>query len=441
MAELSQPHEDPIDAVLSTDPDGDGIFTTPERAHAKDLRFFNAAGVAVSDPSLAATAVLTQFGGERIAFELFPGSAIGANHTGRVIWTADRNDQRMTWTWKYRVDDPTLVGSLATKLAILDRVTDAYGRIAVFTYDETRQHAGVWVVTSILLPDGRTIGYDYGAILDPHGETSDQLVAVRHPDGSRSNFSAIMDPVTANIEWSCNDPAAEPESRVKKVQLTNITWRNPADPADIRMQTWGRAREIRNGANELTYSNWIDTYTLSNGVKITHSYVLDHGRTWGIEHQDGRFPSGIFYRDEVASAPATWFNPMWTGWTAVDEYEYNGPRGSISKHTDPLGHVTSWTRDPITAAPTVTIFPDGSRETVTYNSFAQRLRVVDRLGRITDRTYDARGNQLSETRAVGTVDVATWGWTYDARGLVTSMPFVLAAPFGAPERQFRYAWE
>jgi YD repeat-containing protein len=420
VAETSQPHEDPIDAVLITDPDGDGVFTTPERAHAKDLRFYTATGGAVVDPSLAAMAILTQFNGDRVAFELYPGSAIGAAHTGRVIWTADRNDQRMTWRWKYRVDDPTLTGSLATKLAILDRVTDAYGRTAVFTYDETRQHAGVWVVTSILLPDGRSVFYDYGSILDPHGEVSDQLIAVRHPDGSRSAFSATQDPVTANIEWTCNDPAAEPESRVKTVQFTNIVWRNPADPTDIRIQTWGRARQVRNGAGELTYSNWIADYTTAAGTVATHSYVFDHGRTWGIEHQDGDFPSAIFYRDEVASAPDTWFKADWIGWTPIDRYEYLGPRGSLSRHIDPLGHATSWTRDAVSTAPTVITYPDGTRTTITYNAFTQPLRIVDRLGRITDATYDARGNRLTLSRAVGTIDAATWRWTYDARGLVTT---------------------
>jgi len=69
--------------------------------------------------------------------------------------------------------------------------------------------------------------------------------------------------------------------------------------------------------------------------------------------------------------------------------------------------------------PSKVTHPDGSFETTTYNAFARPLRVVSRSGRISDYTYDLKGNLLTEKRGVGTSAESTWRFEYNNRGQVT----------------------
>ncbi|MBA3707495.1 MAG: RHS repeat protein, partial [Planctomycetes bacterium] len=421
VVEMSQPQPEPLDAVALTDPDSDGVFTDADKARVRDLRFYNASNQAVTLPSQATTAVLTRFTGERLTFELYSESSIGGQLTGRITSLTDRNGEQITWTWKYAVNDTSLTGSLRTKLAILDHVTDAYGQTTTFIYDEAAQHSGCWVVTRINFPNGQHVEYTYGNFLDPFGETISALVGVLHPDGSQSTFSSEVDTATSCLRWHCTDPAAEPESRVKTNLFSMILWTNPANSADVRPQVWGRLRESRNALGEQVYASCFKEFTLPDTTAVTHSYIVDHGKLFGIEHLGGDFIRGVYYREDFTGGDMlSWFTASWTGWVLDGSYTHTGPHGSVSSTTDPHGHTTSWVRDATTTATTQTTFPDATTETTTYNGFLEPLQVTDRLGRVTTSTYDSHGNRLTMTRAVGTGVEATWSWEYNARGLMTA---------------------
>ncbi len=421
VVEVSQPTSEPLDAFTMIDPEEDGTFTDPEKAHAQDIRFYDATSTLVTDPSLATTAELRTFTGERLVFELYTESTIGGQLTGRILYFADRNDERMTWAWKYAVDDITLIGSLRTKLSMLDHVTDAYGRTAEFTYDETAQHSGNWVVTRIDLPNGEHLEYEYGNFLDPHGETVDTLIGVNHPDGTVSTFDSEFDANTSCLRWFCNDPAAAPLSRIKTNLFSMLVWHNPEDSEDVRPQVWGRLRESRNGLGEQVYASFIADFTQPDNSIVAHSYVVDHGRMFGIEHIGGDKPTAVYYREDFSGDMVDWLTLEWgTGWVLAGTYGNSGPRNSVSSYTDAHGHTTSWDRNSTTVAATETTFPDETTETITYNTFVQPLTVTDRLGRTTTYTYDTNGNRLTMTKATGTTAEATWEWEYNARGLVTA---------------------
>ncbi len=420
VVEVSQPTAQPLDAITMTDANSDGIFLDADKALVRDLRFYDALSDPVDDPSEAATAILTLHSGEIYVFELYDESTIGGALTGRILYFADRNDQRLTWTWKYAVDDTSLTGSLRTKLAMLDHVTDAYGRTASFTYDETAQHSGCWVVTRVDLPNGEHVDYSYGDFLSPHGETMDTLTGVAHPDGSHSTFSSEVDTATSCLRWSYTDPAADPLSRKGTNLFSMILWTNPEDSEDVRPQVWGRLREARNGEDEQTYGSFIGVYTLEDTSQIAHSYIFDHGRLFGIEHHLGDKPTAIYYRDTFEGDQLDWYTANWAGWTQVETAGFSGPRSSISSRTDAHGHTISWSRDSTTTSATTTTYPDSTTETMTYNGFDEPLTDTDRLGRITTFTYDSNGNRLTMTKATGTADEATWNWEYNSRGLMTA---------------------
>ena len=60
----------------------------------------------------------------------------------------------------------------------------------------------------------------------------------------------------------------------------------------------------------------------------------------------------------------------------------------------------------------------GPTAAFTLNSFLKPTRTVDRLGRITDVTYDSQGNPLTIKHAVGTAVQATWTYVFNSKGQV-----------------------
>src|SRR3990172_4567809 len=69
-------------------------------------------------------------------------------------------------------------------------------------------------------------------------------------------------------------------------------------------------------------------------------------------------------------------------------------------------------------------YPDGTTKTWSYNDFHQITQFKDRIDRVTQYTFDARGNLLSETRGLvlvggvpqATPETATWTWEYFPAG-------------------------
>jgi YD repeat-containing protein len=62
---------------------------------------------------------------------------------------------------------------------------------------------------------------------------------------------------------------------------------------------------------------------------------------------------------------------------------------------------------------------DGTASINAYNPFDTPLSSTDRLGRVTNSTFDVKGNLLSKTRAVASSEETTETYLYNAQGLVT----------------------
>ena len=183
---IQQPSKQPIDFLVGVDGNGDGVYADNKASFFRSLRFFAVDGTAVLTPDLASHAILTTHEGETFRFEMFSENGGGLGLLGRFTRFEDRNGRATTSSWKYATSDASLTGTLRTKLRIRDRIIDSYGRSLAFTYNETVQVLGHWVVTDIALPTGGHLGYSYGTLPSAWYGTRETLTGVSHPDGSAS---------------------------------------------------------------------------------------------------------------------------------------------------------------------------------------------------------------------------------------------------------------
>jgi RHS repeat-associated protein len=384
---------------LFGDTTDDGIYHDNSFGNIAELRLLSAAGTPVADQKLAVTAVLRKQDGSRLVYEVIRTST-DVNTTqrwGRLLRREDRNGNAIAVAYNFPRDatDAAMANSRA-KLWQIASATDAYGRAATFTY-ATAQAAGRWVVSSIALPNGGTISYGY----DANG-----LSQVTYPDGAISTFTRTPDTAKQLTVVHYVEAGAEGVHRRKHAWMTNSTYVQP-DSTTIN-QTSGMIRKLTNGADELVYWNQEET----GNPQIVYTYeggtMLRRLTTSNFDHARKSEVATNYVPGQLLSA---------TTFETVASYATNG-QARISAKTDILGRATSFAVDGKSSTLTKITYPDASIGTATYNSFAQQLHVVDRLGRVTDLTYDAAGNLTAKTVAVGAPEQATWTWTYNARGQV-----------------------
>jgi RHS repeat-associated protein len=89
--------------------------------------------------------------------------------------------------------------------------------------------------------------------------------------------------------------------------------------------------------------------------------------------------------------------------------------GKVMSSTDPLGHTTSYSYDPMGQL-TQTSYADGTSESTTYDAEGHRATSTDRAGRITSFSYDDDG-RLTKTTYTDQTSTST---SYDQLGRVTS---------------------
>lgn len=384
----------------------DGIFSSIE-----GVRLYNAAMLPVVDQALATTAVLTTRDGETYTFEIIriDSSPSTANRFGRLVRYADRNgtangtgnDIEIAYQYAAGASDATL-GFDRSRLWKMASATDAYGRTATFTYGAAKR-VGRWVVTRIDLPNGEKVDYTY------NNPSLAGVSGVVHPDGTQTTISVTQDASTQAQVIHYFDPAAEGTHRKKDVYLTNSTWVDPVTQ-QAYTQTGNLVRKLVNGAGEVSYLirsaqdpiAHRNTYYVYKGGNSFFRYTTD---VYGGAVQEDQAIGWSMNQD-----PATFTYQKVTSFAIDSTYR------RLLGETDILGRSTKYKRDIVTGALLKTTFPDGSFATTTYNGFRQPLVEVDRIGRKTEQVYDARGNLLSRTKAVGTADQATWNWTYNAKG-------------------------
>ena len=146
----------------------------------------------------------------------------------------------------------------------------------------------------------------------------------------------------------------------------------------------------------------------ANGVVAIYVYQ-GGGLLYRCRYRNGA-PVSVEYAKQWTSInqdPATMvfetaYNYQADTYQRITQKTDNLNRNKVYEHQEPSGSTTR------------TTFYDNTFETTTYNANYPTLpaHYVDRLGRITDCTYDASGNLLSRTVAVGTAEQASWNWTY-----------------------------
>jgi RHS repeat-associated protein len=256
-----------------------------------------------------------------------------------------------------------------------------------------------WVVERIDFDNGQHAAYHYagtGALIG--------LASVDHADGTTTTVSGAVDALSQTLKISIFDAAADSTHRKKDAYVTLSVWVDPINMV-LKSQAANRIRLVVNGSGEVAYLSLMNPSTKIyhyNGAKSLTRYT-------------------IYGNNPVSIAQAkTWQlggNPDSFDWELDRSFTNDAKFRTISE-TDNLGRVTSFVRDPISGAITRTNFPDGTFETTTYNALTLPLVHTDRLGRVTECTYDARGNLLTKTTAVGTPEQAVYTWDYNAQGQV-----------------------
>jgi len=222
-----------------------------------------------------------------------------------------------------------------------------------------------------------------------------------------------------------------------------------------------RKNLTENGADDTTFEYSVSQTDRQQELKVTDpegavtTYRWDHGDTEVFTTIDpnGAMTSELYETIGNRVVLTSKIDALENEWT----YEYDAS-GFLVKETDPLGNVTTWTRNTLGNPLTVTR-PGGATTTYTYaengvdllsetdllgntttyeyDENRNLVKITDPVGRVTTYTYDDQGRKTSETLPSGlTVSYSYDGagrleskadslgaittWTYDARGLVAS---------------------
>ncbi len=182
-----------------------GVFVETFTRSTKKLELYDANGNTVTDKDLAVSAKLFGFSGSYKTFELFEEDAFVKN--ARLTGEYDKRDYGITIT--YQIAANSTVTDYLEKFKI-NTVSDANGRVLQYQYlSETR--GGGWVVSSVTIPNGGSISYNYGT------GTDGALESVTYPDETQSTFTfTAATNSTIGIFFEAGD---EGSHRRKKIHL------------------------------------------------------------------------------------------------------------------------------------------------------------------------------------------------------------------------------
>ena len=399
--------------------DEDGIYRENNYKAFASVTLYDADHQVVADQGDAATAELVTHGGRIYLFEIFRTSTDPETHNrwGRLIEIRDRNGNSIVVTHVFERDatDEEL-GYDRNRLWMKDNVTDAYDREASFAY-AAETVSGGYVIERIDLPGDADLVYHYeNEPLDLPGGDIVGLSAVDFPNGDRATFSTRLDEESQCQVVTYFDPAAPtPADRTKETYLTLEEWVDPRTHEVVPVST-GMIRMVVKGDDEVVYLAGSDpkrwgTTMVYEGGGFLYRYVTKGGYPVGTDYAVGWTwnPSSGFLTGDGDDPDKNWVR---AAAYQVDDHRH------VTGKSDELGRLTEFELDGKHSAIRSITYPDGTRITRDYNGFRQLTREVDRLNRVTELTYDARGNLLARTEAAGTPDEAVRSWAYNDLGLV-----------------------
>jgi RHS repeat-associated protein len=311
----------------------------------------------------------------------------------------------------------------------LTRITDSAGRVITFGYDP-----GTTLITSVTLPDGRSVHYGYTSgllttVTDPAGgktiysyDSADRLTSIVDPNGHTrvSNVYGAGGRVTAQTDALGH--------------TSTFAW-NPATSTSTMT-------DARGGTWQDIYSNNVLAARIDPlGDKTTYTYDGDLNLT-SVTDANGNTTS---YTYDIAGNEISQTDPAplsyaktWTydalndltkfvdgrGHATTYGYDANGNRISM---TAPGGQLTRYGRDPGGTGLLVSqTDPDGHTTTYGYDSGGNKIRQTSPLGEVTTWTYDGSGRMTSVVDPRGNISGANPGtyrtsYRYDALDRLTKV--------------------
>ena len=358
----------------------------------------------------ATIAVLTTVDARRYVFDLFPETdGVGDLLAGRLTAIIDRNDNRTTLAYldtNPRVGDAQLQYD-RQRLWRIGSVTDAYGKQAALSWTRS---CGQWVISAVTAVGSGVIFYDYdlGNLIG--------LGRVRYPDGTISTFSTTWDATTLHQQVAIADAGAEGIHRNKTVFFTTCRRLSFGDQI-TEPQPANRIWQLLNGSGEVSYRNQLSGGADGWGLDVYEGGGSGTGMVKHLEFDDqGRLLTQTRAKEFTLTAtrievsgyqPVATFTPDVASRVTQQQDTATGERKVYSRNG--VGYPTAV----VYQAPDNTV---RSNETTTYNPFQQPLVHTDRLGRVTEKQYDPKGNLLATIAAKATPVQATTQRTYNSRG-------------------------
>ena len=387
-----------------------GTFVDKTYATIRNLTLKKANGTSTIVLSEAVQATVIHNDGKQSVFEIFPETdGVTDVLAGRLMSIIDRNDNRITLTY---LDSNPLVGDALLnydrqRLWRFGSVTDGYGKQATFTWTRS---CGQWVIASVTTAGGAVINYDYDL------NSLIGLNRVRFPDGSVSTLSTTWDVATKHQRLDIFDAGAEDIHRNKMVYLTTsrqITTGN----LDTENQIPNRIWQVKNGAGEISYRNQFSSGNSGFGLDIYEG----GGATIGVvKHLEYDEQGRLLVQTQASSFTLTTTGIEVNGYQPVAEFTPNTTSHVNEEKDTGTGERKVYVRNAAGSPTGVTyISATGeirASESSQYNSNQQLLLQSDRLGRMTEYSYDNNGNRLSKIAAKDSSVQATWNWSYNNRG-------------------------
>jgi len=341
----------------------------------------------------------------------WPAENITHDRIGRLTRLEDRNGYGVQVA--YKTFTPADIEASPSRQLQINTITDAYGRMATFTYNAAQQ-SGLWAVSNVSLPNGENLQYQYAG---------GKLSGVVLPDSTQSAFTYGFDNASQCSTIFYDDVAADGTHRRKTVYLSNnyaipnITEEN----AQIVNQASLLVRMVVNGDNEVSYLNAPNPNHASNNEILIYEGAGSLRRLHGVwesrHYKDGwQITNPAIGLDGVSGTLEAIFAK-----TPVDHEALK--KGTYLSMTNEQGVTCSYEYDADTFV-TKKTYPDATTEKWQYNAFKQITRFEDRLGRVTRYSFDARGNMLTKEvgiKFVAGTDVnqpeyALYQWEYYAAG-------------------------
>jgi YD repeat-containing protein len=369
------------------------------------IHLFNAAGIPIitaATRDTAHTAVRMNYDGSSVHFEVL----WDANGRGiaRPVAFLDRRGNAIEL--EYIDAHPTYGTPAIENFRPYFRksvMRDAHGLEAHFTYTKLWHK---YVATRIDLPNGGHITYDYiwngGA----------QLEKVTHADGAISLWDRKVNTVTKLDEYTFIDAKSDSGHRRKRVYFTQGQGFAPG--GGVISTTRARVRRAQNGAGEFTWDSKFtndlsERYVYEGGNSVRkHTFASGGKGLTKSEHVTNTAWKGNFHAGDAS---------VWSNEAKIANRQNNTKHFPTSEK-DSRNRDQSFTRDSLSNEIIGSQFADSTQKSRTRNQFTQPLVTIDRLGRITTRTYSTLGDLLTETSATGTSDETTNTYLYNTRGQV-----------------------